>query len=372
MMNEQRLVKITAVIDQTLVNKVTTALKDAGIEDIYTTVARSPIVKTNTGFLGLFRGNTLDSRPVEVVAFIVPEEQEDDCIKLVTQSGHLDIPGHGSVYSEAVSLEESYGLCKPSKLKVFPVGEVHVFQDLIGICCVVQRGQGDAIARVVLETGSAVPWITYGTGTGVRDKLGLLRITIPAEKEVLTLIAPSWDAEQIMENMIKAGKLDLPGRGFINTFKVRKGVVDTKISVGQNSQAASLEQIIGVIDKIQGGMEWRRNEKNKSTNNSRSFFSGVDLKVVCNEGSGLKLVKSAMAAGASGATIEKRRLLGKAEKDEKYISRAREVCRMTVPADKVEEINKALKEAGATDEGSQAMVYSYPIDKAFTYMKRKA
>ena len=79
-----------------------------------------------------------------------------------------------------------------------------------------------------------------------------------------------------------------------------------------------------------------------------------------------------MAAGASGATIEKRRLLGKAEKDEKYVSRAREVCRMTVPADKVEEINKALKEAGATDEGSQAMVYSYPIDKAFTYMKRKA
>ena len=45
---------------------------------------------------------------------------------------------------------------------------------------------------------------------------------------------------------------------------------------------------------------------------------------------------------------------------------------MTVPADKVEEINKALKEAGATDEGSQAMVYSYPIDKAFTYIKRKA
>jgi hypothetical protein len=54
--------------------------------------------------------------------------------------------------------------------------------DLSGIGCILPRGLGDPIARIALELGTCVPAITFGIGTGLRDRLGLLRIAIPAER----------------------------------------------------------------------------------------------------------------------------------------------------------------------------------------------
>ncbi len=66
-------------------------------------------------------------------------------------------------------------------------GNAYFFKELKGITCIVQRGEGDRIAKISLNTGASVPITTHGTGSGVRDKLGLLRITIPPEKELINL-----------------------------------------------------------------------------------------------------------------------------------------------------------------------------------------
>ena len=121
---------------------------------------------------------------------------------------------------------------------------------MTGICCIAHRGDGDLLAKVGLETGSGVPAITFGIGTGLRDKIGLWRVAIPAEKEIVNLVTTSHNAENVMEMMIDIGALDQPGKGFIYLYPIKKGLVDVKAYVGLRRQAASIEQIVTVIDEI--------------------------------------------------------------------------------------------------------------------------
>ena len=370
-MQNKKLVKVSAVVGRESTATVCETLKKEGFNDIYMATARIPVLTESEGVLALF-GNkrSLDSKPGEIITCFSTPESEENILHLIATAAKLHIPGNGSVYSEDVDLTESHELINEDTMGKVVSSKNQFYSDLVGICCVVQRGQGDAIAKVVLETGSAVPAITFGIGTGIRDKLGLLRITIPAEKEVLNLVCTSWDAEEVLEAMIAAGKLDQPGKGFINTYPVRKGILNTKISSGKHLHAASMEQVINAIDNINGNLEWRKTGDQSRSNNNRTFFGGRDLNVICNEGTGLALVKAAMSAGGAGATIERLKLLGKAESDDKYLSRAREVCKLMVPETKLPDIFEAMKKAGAFEKQAQAMVYNSPVPKAFTYMKK--
>ena len=50
------------------------------------------------------------------------------------------------------------------------------------------KDAGDALVRVAISLGTGVPTITLGMGTGIRDRLGLLRITVLPENNYYT----SW------------------------------------------------------------------------------------------------------------------------------------------------------------------------------------
>jgi hypothetical protein len=289
-------------------------------------------------------------------------------MRLIAHHGKLTRPGMGSLYSEAYVLHCAHELCRVDTVALHDLPDVAFYHDLVGIYCVVQRGQGDNIAQVVLEMGAAVPTITYGIGMGIRDKLGLLRITIPAEKEVLNVIVPSWDAEEVLEAMITAGRLDRPGRGFISTFKVGYALMNTKISAGRSrTAAASIEQIIAAVDGLKGGTQWRA-EGAEFFGTRRQFFCGRDLHVICNEGTGVELVKAAMQAGSAGATIEKLKLLPRPDAEGQQPSPARELCRLMVRAEHLPGIIQAMEKAGALTDTVEAMLYHGEAPKAFTYM----
>jgi hypothetical protein len=216
--------------------------------------------------------------------------------------------------------------------------------------------------------GAAVPTITYGIGMGIRDRLGLLRIAIPADKEVFNLIVPAWSEEAVFEAMIAAGRLDLPGRGFVSSFPVRHALMNTKISSDRSRYAAaSIEQIIAAMDKLTGATQWRA-EHVAFFGPRRQVFRGRDLHIICNEGTGVALVKAAMQVGAAGATIEKLKLLPRPEAQGRQPSPARELCRLMVSEAARPIILQAIEDAGALNDNVEAMLYHGEVLKAFTYV----
>ena len=366
-----KVIRINASVVRSRTKQIVDTLKKVGVLNIYVTAGRGPLLEPPVGLVRFLSGrDVLRSQPVDFISFFVKPKDEEKALNLIVAKGKLTIPGMGTAYTQELDLSKQHPLCALNDLSNVEAKKVEYYTNLVGISCVVQRGQGDDIARVVLESATAVPTISYGVGTGIRDKLGLLRITIPAEKEVLSLVTTSWDAGELLETMISKGKLDQPGKGFINTFPIKQGIINTKVSSEQTKHAASMEQVIAAIDGIKGGMEWRKERgEHGYKGQKRAFFGGCDLNVICNDGAGVDLVKAAMQSGAQGATIEKLTLRGPLSKDKEQLQRAREVCKMMVPKDKLEDIVAAMVSAGALSDKAQAMLYSCEVDQAFTYIK---
>jgi len=83
------------------------------------------------------------------------------------------------------------------------------------IRCIVERGQAQKIFKSTQNVGAISATIYYARGTGIREQMGLLGITVEAEKEVIEVVAPKDIAEHIFDVMVDVGELHLPGKGFI-------------------------------------------------------------------------------------------------------------------------------------------------------------
>lgn len=101
--------------------------------------------------------------------------------------------------------------------------EFVVLTDAVLITCIVQRGAADAVVDVALQAGAQGATVFYARGTGVRQRhLGVLGVTVNAEKEVIYIVAPSEQADLIFERVYLAGKLDTPGMGMIYMTPLEK------------------------------------------------------------------------------------------------------------------------------------------------------
>jgi nitrogen regulatory protein PII len=101
--------------------------------------------------------------------------------------------------------------------------EMVVLTDAVLITCIVQRGAADAVVQAAHEAGAQGATIFHGRGTGVRQKhLGLLGLTVNAEKEIVYVVVPEDQADRIFERIFVAGKLDTPGMGIMYTTRIEK------------------------------------------------------------------------------------------------------------------------------------------------------
>ena len=76
--------------------------------------------------------------------------------------------------------------------------EMIVLTDVVLITAIVQRGTADRVVQAAQEAGAQGATIFHAHGTGVRQKrLGILGLTINAEKEVLYIVAPTDQADAI-------------------------------------------------------------------------------------------------------------------------------------------------------------------------------
>ena len=93
------------------------------------------------------------------------------------------------------------------------------------ITCTVQRGKADDVVKSAMKAGAPAATIHFARGTGIRERLGLLRIAISPEKEVIQIVVSGQDADAVFQALVKAGKLDTPGMGFIFTTPVLRALM---------------------------------------------------------------------------------------------------------------------------------------------------
>lgn len=204
----------------------------------------------------------------------------------------------------------------------------------------------------------------------MRDKLGLLRITIPKEKEILKLIVHSSDAEHAMDFIIEVGRLDLPGRGFIFEFPVGRGLLNTKVSLEGPKQAASMDQIISALDQLYGNMDWRKksNQFRQSTRH-RNYFEGVNVVLNCKEETMETALVSLRKVGVSSSTISINKLIH-SQNEKNAFTPAREVANLLIPKKNLPEVLSELDELGFFGEEMEGIAYTMEIPKAFSYQSK--
>ena len=73
------------------------------------------------------------------------------------------------------------------------------------ITCVVQSNLAETVLEAAKNSGAQGATINYARGTGVRERLGLLGVTIDEQKEVIRIIVSEDQADLIFEAMFLAG-----------------------------------------------------------------------------------------------------------------------------------------------------------------------
>lgn len=368
---DKKVVEITIFVNKEIASALLEDLESIGMEYSNSIAGRRVLLQERKGLFKMFgTGKSLAHDPITIITFLVSSEIEQAIINFIIKKGGLNIPGKGTVFSKEVTLIKAHELCQENKIPNIKIENRELLRDLAGICCIAQNGEGDILGSVGLETGSGVPAITLGIGTGFRDKIGLWRVAIPAEKEIVNLVTTSHNVEKVMEMMIDIGALDQPGKGFIYLYPIKMGSVNMKAYVGLSRQAASIEQIVTVIDEIKGGTRWRRREFSNypATGKKLNYLKDlVNFTLICNEGHAMDLIKAAMDAGAGGATISKLKYRSAKKSESKKISPAREISEMIISENQIERVVKALEESGALDENTHGQMFYSPVPKAYTY-----
>ena len=83
------------------------------------------------------------------------------------------------------------------------------------ITCVLQSGLAEEVLEAAKNCGAQGATVSFARGTGVRDRMGLMGVTIDENKEVVRIIVSEEQAGRVFEAMYLAGDLDTPGKGIM-------------------------------------------------------------------------------------------------------------------------------------------------------------
>lgn len=93
--------------------------------------------------------------------------------------------------------------------------EITVLTDIALITCIVQRGVADDIIQAAREAGAQGATVYFARGMGIRERLGILGVSVEVEKEVIEIVVSKDQVERVFERMYLAGNLDTPGMGIM-------------------------------------------------------------------------------------------------------------------------------------------------------------
>ncbi len=178
-------------------------------------------------------GFELSSYRSDIFRFYVPKEYEKRILSYISEKLNMKTERNGSIFAEnAEIIVKDRRLFDEEALENLPpVKENDSFSYHL-VTAIVQRGTADFAAKSLLEAGFGVPAICFSKGMGLRQKLGLLRIVIPTDKEVLMILVPPSNTESVVDLIRKSAQLNSPGKGVVFVEKVRAMNVNIRIYLG--------------------------------------------------------------------------------------------------------------------------------------------
>ena len=354
-MNRLDVSKITCIADVRLAARIEAEMDRMGLRETYTERGKQVALQARPFWQPFGRRFLLMDAPADLIRFYVPRAHELAAMARLAAAADLFLPGRGSIFAEDATLVgEDFRLWDEGRLCADPPAWVAENRlqpaPYEQIFCILPRGRGGELARTLLEMGLGVPIVGYGEGMGLRDRLGLLRIAIPQEKEVLWLLVPPGDADFVVDVAIRKGNLREPGNGFIGRLPVRALAVNARMNLDRRRHVATMEQVISTLDLLRGSTDWRRMTAAARPRPAADREERIHFTLVCEEGTAAGIVRAALDAGAGGATLS--RLSRRAPEtpadaaEEVLVSHARESCDLVVPAHLLNRLEDAVTGSG--------------------------
>jgi len=347
-MRSEQVSKITLIIDSDYNENVLELLPSFGILDFYSTVSRQNFLRRAIRFPNPFaEGYMVLSRRSDIFRFYVPNAYEKSVLSYVSENLALKTSGNGSLFAEnAEVFVKNQKLYDENLLKKLPPHEENNSFDYNLVKAIIQRGSADAISKNVLEMGYGVPAVCFGEGIGLRQKLGLLRIIVPAGKEIMFFVVSPSNTRPLIDVVRKSAQLDTPGQGVILVGGVRAINVNIRIHIETQRQVATMDQIINSIDVMHGSTDWRSAAKSAKTilKNSGKYSN---FTLIAEEESLEETIQTSLATGVGGATSINYNGHFYDEKEKEVRSyQNKEGCQMIVREEKKNGVLEAINESG--------------------------
>ena len=327
------------------------------------------------------------SPELEYLQFLVPDAEVDTIIEHIAARGQLHRPGAGAVFAvpcSDVEYGDDFSLWTSFDDSDVSDSAARFKENLTAIFCIAQPDQVDAISRAAMNAGAHGPAIFYCDGRGLRDRLGWLRITKKNDKEVIAVIVDNVDKIAVTEAMIDAGKLDMPGRGFLYRMPVAKGLINLPTTINNRGNTANMQQIIAAIDSIKGSTDWR----DQSVVELGAAGKGAGLQlfnrfrkrqwltdqtcfgcIVSRKWSDV-VMDAILAAGANGANVSFARFIdADSEKTATglRLNQERGIIRCILDARLLNEVTDSVKRVCEANHIDDVLLFRQPITRAITY-----
>jgi hypothetical protein len=366
---------IICVADVNITETLDKTLSDLALNEVFVQRAKQMSLVDKRGFLWLHPTTKHEESRALFYRFYVPARFERGVMRRIAEASDLRMGGRGCIFAQRSAIRRGSPLVfDEEKLETLCGAERKLPpEDYALISCTVPRGQGDSLSAAVLELGLCVPIVFFGAGVGLRDKLGLLRITVPVEKEIIWFLVPRSDAELVEKTLIPRARLDVPGHGFLYKVFVHAPVVNLRVRQGKRVHAATMEQVIAALDDVRGSSDWRRLGKkisdfaagrSKADSVRGLFFVGDEEEVEL-------FRKTAMENGAHGATLnhlEMRSYSALAE-GQAMQSHAREFCDIIIPSAIEENILHHIEKSGLFADNKSCMLKTLSVEKPASFRR---
>lgn len=364
---------ITVITDRQRMKRAIQAASTMGCQLGLVIAARGTMMKQRLGF---FRIPV--SADQEKARILVLEDHRDRILSAIVNAAGLNVPGAGAIYAVSALQtwchKEMWFLSSPPSFDS-DESSLRFHDNLYEIIAILQRGKGDVVAQAALASGAPGPSLHYGLGHGIRDRLGLIRIAIAPEKEQIEMVVSHHQVDAVFDTLIQAGKLGLPGAGFISYRPVAKAMINVRSAVETKVVGASMEQVIAAIDDLKGHTEWRTRSLSRHSTSGRKYLRNLTgLNLLVDQEWSEACIDAIMQAGAGGATIATGREIRPHGHDDDdpasgvNLQREMALIEMSVAVDQVNPLVEAIAATKVFDEPDRAFLYATSCSKAFTYM----
>ena len=371
--------RVTAILPRQSTLKVLAEVMESSAAHAMTTGARGSVIKENW-----YRSLLPTLSPEhDMLRFFVPNSDIDHLMEQIALVGNLQHYGGGSIFATTcldLRCSGSFPVWRPGEYTFESVSFDIVFKrDLIAIILVTDRDSADGICRAAIKAGAQGPSITLVRGYGLRDRLGLLRITKSHDKEMITVVVDKYDFDAVFQSMAQAGRIDQPGRGLIYQIPIFKGLTNLASVFQAKKHSASIQQIIRAIDDLQGNTNWRANQLLIHDPKAEVFAAKtqgvtrnlISLNVIARRKDVEIILQYLLSIGIKGASVSNWRLVEGDAAQTRGGARINHeaVClTMLVPGAKsdalVEQIEGRLEDSGYT--GACIFTTEVPMAKTFT------